>query len=698
MKRWQLALALIAITGCTEQRVTPPAVGHPLALILDGAHNGDPNFFFLPPLVPNPVNDPHFNASAFDATLSPTVEVCRLTGDPRSGPVFCVANAALVFGPVNAVLDATNQQYQVNWDTKAPPGLDPTKFYRIRVRGAAGKSVLGSIDVDPVDKGIKNIRTGDVVQFQDGRTLPIKFRIQQGEACTLSVDCVTQIVGAGGATIVTSEAGGGVIGGGVSIPAGALDVGEEITVTISKLDQQPCLPGFDLPQFEDCYRFTANPPLSARKNNPGRFNVDVIAAMCVELPVTITEAQGRLLQLHAFDGEQGIRALPNASAAFLPCEPSRFPPPLPGGLGVRPRWRGMLDRLVAFAAPPPAYASMVHLGVGGGTCCFSDITWALPAKMAAVNNGDGQTATAGTAVEIPPAVIVTDSNNVPVAGATVHFRSAATGSSVTPSFVVTGTDGIARVTSWVLGAGTNRLEAFALGIGPAPAFPIRSGFLSEGVVAFTATATVPLAIVGGTYNDRAGGPQFGTAFLFNPTDAAGTIGSVAIAGPPGWNGGAGLTIGRFQPSGMATTRSVSWVFAPAIATSGTYTASASIGDVVRRATFSIDASNTLEAPQITGVDPGTTQVAITWTASPSAQSFLVRVNPVPFTGVVTAEQVVSGSTRAFTFSNLSLVAGGSYQAVVWAFDKDVITPGEIGTQFNIGAHAVGFTAPGVPLQ
>ncbi|HEX4627750.1 MAG TPA: hypothetical protein VH137_03090, partial [Gemmatimonadales bacterium] len=209
MKRWPCAvLAMTAIAGCTEQRVTPPPVGRPLALILDGAHNGDPNFFFLPPLVPNPVNDPHFIASAFDGTLSPTVEVCRLTGDPRSGPVFC-ATGALVFGRVTATLDATGQQYQVNWDTKSPTLLDPSQFYRVRVRGSAGKSVLGSLDVDPVAQGVKNLITGDVVPFQDGRTLPIKFRIQRGERCTLSADCVAQIVGAGGATIVTSEAGGG---------------------------------------------------------------------------------------------------------------------------------------------------------------------------------------------------------------------------------------------------------------------------------------------------------------------------------------------------------------------------------------------------------------------------------------------------------------------------------------------------------
>ena len=495
MKRWQLAVvAIAAISACTEQQVTRPPVGRPTALVLDGAHNGDPEFFFLPPLVPDPSTDPNFDPAKFDATLAPTVEVCRLTGDPRSGPVFCVANAALVFGPVNAILDLTSQQYRVNWDTKSPTLLDPSQFYRIRVRGAAGKSVLGSLDVDPVDQGIKNLRTGDVVQFPDGRTLPIKFRIEQGERCTFNADCVTQVVGAGGAIIITSEAGGGVTGGAVAIPPDALDPGEEITVTISRLDRQPCLPQIDIAQFEGCFQFTADPPLSARTHNPGRFNTDVVVAICVELPLTITQAQEGLLQLHAFDAAQGVRALPNASAAFLPCEPNRFPFP-PGGLGARPGWRGILDRVAAFAVPQPAYASMVHLGVGGSSCCFSDIGWALPAKMA-VLAGDDQLAALGDAVATPPALLVTDANNAPVAGATVHFRIPSTGAgSVTPTQVVTGADGVARVDSWVLAAGTNSLEAFATGIGPTPTFPIVSGPLSEGVVTFTAAGVPPGTIL-----------------------------------------------------------------------------------------------------------------------------------------------------------------------------------------------------------
>jgi len=136
---------------------------------------------------------------------------------------------------------------------------------------------------------------------------------------------------------------------------------------------------------------------------------------------------------------------------------------------------------------------MVHLGVGGRTCCFSDITWGLPSKMS-VFEGDGQTGTAGLPVETPPAVLVTDVSNNPVAGATIHFRVTSGGGSVTPASVVTGASGIAQVTSWVIGPGANTLEAFATGIGPAPDFPVApdkgtDAPVPEGVVTFTATAT-----------------------------------------------------------------------------------------------------------------------------------------------------------------------------------------------------------------
>src|SRR2546425_4793478 len=212
----RLALGVAAATvlsiACREQQPLQPPVRGPAALISDGAHcimvgttcePGNPDFFFLPPLVADPSSNPNFDVGQFNAALSPVVEVCTLTGDPSGGsPVDCMmsgGNPVLVFGPVTMALDLTSQQYTRDWDTSLPQPLVATNFYRIIVRGAPRGTALGFLDIDPVDKGVKNVRTGEVIQFQDGRTLPIKVRIEQRAYCkNLNTDCVAKTVGSGG--------------------------------------------------------------------------------------------------------------------------------------------------------------------------------------------------------------------------------------------------------------------------------------------------------------------------------------------------------------------------------------------------------------------------------------------------------------------------------------------------------------------
>ena len=185
MQRLALGITAAAVLtiGCKDQRILqPPASQGPAYMISDGAHSGNHFFFFLPPLAPD--QSALFHAGTFNPALSPVVEVCTLTGDPSGGaPVDCMTsggNPVLVFGPAPMALDATNERYTLNWDTKSPTRLDPNKFYRILVRGAPRGRALGFLDVDPVDQGLKNLRTGEVVPFQNGRTLPIKVRIEDG--------------------------------------------------------------------------------------------------------------------------------------------------------------------------------------------------------------------------------------------------------------------------------------------------------------------------------------------------------------------------------------------------------------------------------------------------------------------------------------------------------------------------------------
>jgi N-acetylneuraminic acid mutarotase len=100
-----------------------------------------------------------------------------------------------------------------------------------------------------------------------------------------------------------------------------------------------------------------------------------------------------------------------------------------------------------------------------------------PAAQIARSAGDGQTAFPGISVPIAPAVLVTDQYGNPVAGVTVTF-AAGNGGSVTGESQTTGTDGIATVGSWTLGAaGPNTLTGTATGSG-----------IAGNPVTFTATA------------------------------------------------------------------------------------------------------------------------------------------------------------------------------------------------------------------
>jgi len=105
------------------------------------------------------------------------------------------------------------------------------------------------------------------------------------------------------------------------------------------------------------------------------------------------------------------------------------------------------------------------------------------ASQIAVHAGDAQSARVGTAVTVPPAVIVADQHGNPVAGVAVTFAPGTGGGSVNPTTpVITGADGIAAVTTWILGtvAGPNTLTA-------------TSGTLVGSPVTFTATATAGTA-------------------------------------------------------------------------------------------------------------------------------------------------------------------------------------------------------------
>ncbi|MGH7702476.1 MAG: beta strand repeat-containing protein, partial [Gemmatimonadales bacterium] len=130
-----------------------------------------------------------------------------------------------------------------------------------------------------------------------------------------------------------------------------------------------------------------------------------------------------------------------------------------------------------------AFADLVITGaVGGHTLSFTapgttGVTSAplmLEAGLAAqlaIQAGDNQSATAGTAVSVLPSAKVTDGSGNPVAGVDVTFAVDSGGGAAVPTTPVpTDTAGLATVTSWTLGpvVGRNTLVATATGLAGSP--------------------------------------------------------------------------------------------------------------------------------------------------------------------------------------------------------------------------------------
>src|SRR5206468_306986 len=129
-------------------------------------------------------------------------------------------------------------------------------------------------------------------------------------------------------------------------------------------------------------------------------------------------------------------------------------------------------------------ATAAGSGISGNPVTFTATgTVGAPATLAKQPGGDTQSAPAGTAVAVNPAVRITDAAGNPVTGVAVTF-TASSGGSVTGADQTTGTDGIATVGSWTLStrAGANTLTAAAAGSG-----------ISGNPATFTATGTAGTA-------------------------------------------------------------------------------------------------------------------------------------------------------------------------------------------------------------
>jgi alpha-tubulin suppressor-like RCC1 family protein len=160
-------------------------------------HNhGNQHFFFLPPMVP----EPQYTGTS-DGSVFPEVMVCEWNGT-GCGPVIAQYSRESGTGSEMVRYDSSGEFYIVNWHTdRCLSGLctlDPAKTYRLHV--VAGDRELGFADLDVVSSGsmLRNVQTDEYIGLIDGRTLPVKFRIETGVVAAITVTPATATIPVGG--------------------------------------------------------------------------------------------------------------------------------------------------------------------------------------------------------------------------------------------------------------------------------------------------------------------------------------------------------------------------------------------------------------------------------------------------------------------------------------------------------------------
>lgn len=265
MRKLASLFVVVAAITCTDREPVSPTPRGPVAQISDGVHSGgNAHFYFLPPLVPAPTT-----SGVFDPSLSPVVQICAFGTDGCLTPLVAEFTTSSGPGSETVRVNPTDENYVVNWHTDRF-ALDPATTYRIQVLVAG--TLLGFADVVASAKDAKNVQTGQFIPLVNGRTLPIRFRIEHGAVF---------VIGAAGGSI-TAE-GGAVT---IDVPPGALpgDVG----ITVSTVAQIPAdariVPG-------SAFRFG---PEGTRFAVPVHLTIGYDAA---SVPPGVSEATLRLLKV-----------------------------------------------------------------------------------------------------------------------------------------------------------------------------------------------------------------------------------------------------------------------------------------------------------------------------------------------------------------------------------------------------------------
>lgn len=225
-----------------------------------------------------------------------------------------------------------------------------------------------------------------------------------------------------------------------------------------------------------------------------------------------------------------------------------------------------LATLGSWTIGPDAIAYGVRARIASGSAAIFE-AHGIPATITAVA-GVGQTANAGTAVAVAPAVRAAREDGSPLPGVAVNFVVAGGAGQVQGGSTTTGADGIARAAGWILGVtpGQNRIDAQLIGHQPV-------AFSATGIAAVvaSASATSPTALNGffGNYvsaapavvlRDAQGNPVAGRTVSFELVQADGQV--VGATQVSDFLGRAVLGSWRLGSGGSQAVRATGSDFAP----------------------------------------------------------------------------------------------------------------------------------------
>jgi hypothetical protein len=171
------SLTVLAACSAPDQPTAPSATLltpiAPAATISDATQgNGDPHFFWLPPIAPS-----RTYPGTFDPGLQPQIRLCRVAALPCANPLVTFPSSAIA-------VSTAGQSYSVDWSTK-PANITPDD-YRAEVWIAGRRMGFADIRVVLNAKDLKSVPPGFAGVLKS-KSLTLAFRLEFGIVASVDV-------------------------------------------------------------------------------------------------------------------------------------------------------------------------------------------------------------------------------------------------------------------------------------------------------------------------------------------------------------------------------------------------------------------------------------------------------------------------------------------------------------------------------